>query len=120
MAEFKAVVRTALLSILFRVVEALRSGVALRSNFKVERRLLTFADVEAVFDFAGAPELRMLNPLLVVVLMNLLAFFQGMRFFLKSYLTMSKAALSMSRPSNLQMSCSSTFDVSASVEACFA
>ena len=115
-------VRTALLSILFRVVEALRSGVALRSNFKVavERRLLTFAEVEAVFDLAGAAELRMLNPLLVVALMNLLAFFQGMRFFLKSYLTISKACLSISRPSNLQMSCSSTFDGSASVEACLA
>ena len=117
-------VRTALLSkcILLRVVEALRSGVAFRSNFKVgvDRRLLTFAEVEAMFDLEGAAELRMLNPLLVVALMNLLAFFQGMRFFLKSYLTISKACLSISRPSNLQMSCSSTFDCSASAEACLA
>jgi len=45
----------------------------------------------------------MLIPEVMVELMNLLAFFHGMRFFLKSCLTISKACLSMSRPSNLQM-----------------
>ena len=62
--------------------------------------------------FAGADwleeELRTLIPVVVVELMNLLAFFQGIRFFLKSCLTISRAAFSISRPRSLQILSSET------------
>ena len=94
---------------LFLVDDDLRSGVELRSNFKVgvDRRLLMLVGGAVAF-FNGAEELSMLSPFVVVALMNLPAFFQGIRFFLKSYLTMSRACLSISRPRSLQMSYSST------------